>query len=291
MNDTQLIERLAQADSYSDGAELPDGIWTLEAALQEIERRAGMQTQKQVGLPTPPPKKTPRRWIPAIASFAAAVAAIVVVAAIWASSSDEPDVGGRTPLEVGEALNSYAIAGDWEAARLLYADGATYTNSVGFGLGGVALNVPMAETIDFPEPEYVDWDGDGSITLFDEQAALMKESYATGVTRFLSCSQTDPSTVVCDLPYEGYAFRTTNPILLPTTYTVVEGRITSQTLDASEMEGWYYDTNLRIEYQEWVRTSEPDLEGDLFRSFGSPSITPDNIETHRELIAEWRAQR
>jgi hypothetical protein len=288
MNDTQLIERLAQADSYSGDAPLPDEIWTLDAALRQIERRTGMETQDRVEIQTASLQKAPRRWIPAAAGVAL-VAVIMVAVATWTGGSDSSVGASLTPLEVGEALNEYGVAGDWDAARLLYAEGATFTRVL--GAPDDALNSPMAEPIDFPDPAIADWDGDGAITLFDDQAQFTKEMYATGVTTAHSCTESNASTVACALLYEGYAFAKSDPNAISMIYTVVDGHITHQEFVGVEVEGHYYSTTLRIEYHDWVRANRSELEDELFRSFGTPSITPDTVETHRELIAEWRSQR
>ena len=42
-------------------------------------------------------------------------------------------------------------------------------------------------------------------------------------------------------------------------------------------------------FQDWVRSTRPELDSDLFSNRGQRNITPDNVETHRELATEWLA--
>ncbi|NNE94782.1 MAG: hypothetical protein HKN24_02010, partial [Acidimicrobiales bacterium] len=44
-----------------------------------------------------------------------------------------------------------------------------------------------------------------------------------------------------------------------------------------------------IDFQEWVKDNRPELEDDLFSRRGERHITPENVETHRELATEWLA--
>ena len=82
---------------------------------------------------------------------------------------------------------------------------------------------------------------------------------------------------------------------ISTTDTVVDSLITAQVLDAST---WNYsqwferrmDVALVFPYQQWVQANRPELEEELFADFAFLRMTPDNVETHRQLIAEWRAE-
>ena len=108
-----------------------------------------------------------------------------------------------------------------------------------------------------------------------------------------TCEQIDGTTVVCNEVLEGWPFmdRAIGEYVVFSTFTVVDGSITRQVLDWSATETHKYDSSTVIEYQDWIRANQPELEADLFRSFGGLNVTPDNVETHRELMAEWKAQR
>lgn len=52
------------------------------------------------------------------------------------------------------------------------------------------------------------------------------------------------------------------------------------------------DTLAEAEYRMWVRDNRPELMADLFDSVNQGlNYTPDTIDVHRELVAEWQAQR
>jgi len=312
MNDTQLISRLAGTDAYAADVPVPDEIWMPDIALRQIERRKEMQTQETptqtVPAGSPPTRK---RWvIPSLTGAAAVVVAIVLAVAL-AGGEDEPlpPVGNTTvpttvpesapltPLEIGEALNQAALTGDWEAERLLYAEGARYTNQVAVVVGlNAPENTPMTEPATlyetFPIMNVFDWDGDGTSTILDAVASNTMVNYATGVTTRYSCKEVDATTLFCDILGEGYPFyAAAGPNGLTHTYTVVDGRMTEEVSDGPLRE---IGSALTMrEYHDWVRAShaELDVDGALFETWGGLLITADTVETHRELIAEWRAQR
>jgi hypothetical protein len=285
MNDAQLIKRLAGTDAYAAGGPLPDEIWTLDVALQEIERRTGMQTQKRTEVQVArPPEKRGRRLRAAVAAFVAIVA-IGGAAAIWASLQSESDVGSR----VGEALNEARVTGDVELFRQLYSDEATFTDLAD------SRSVSLQAVLRDPLQPGVDWDGDGTTTVLDSFIGLAMEDYAVGVILAHSCSQSDSTTIVCDEVLQGHPFVSNpNGYRISSTYTLVDGLITEQVFDASPWgTGQWFDTKMdpaRVwPYQQWVQANHPELEAELFSDFAFLRMTPSTVENHRQLIAEWRA--
>jgi hypothetical protein len=232
-----------------------------------------------------------------------------------------PESAGLSPLEVAEALDAAIVAGDWEAVLALYSEDATYTHlDDGFGFDAfrhgrgpadytIRTDMPLTSerftsgggmlpgqweeplTGDYPP---VDWDGEPGITGFDDLATLAMANYAAGVTDFYSCEQVDATTVVCEVVIEGHAFWETPP---PVTdiFTIEGGLITHQSYDTTVLQPATDPTGSpRIGYFVWVRDNRPELEQSLFWPEGGnarQTITSETAETHRELIAEWRAQR
>jgi hypothetical protein len=263
-----------------------------------VERGRNMDTEQTplrvAGTPEPPPR---RHWNQVLVGAAAfAVVVIVGVAVLLVTrGNDEPDVGNGmpTPLEVGEAMNRATVAGDLEAQRNLYDDAATFTDVM--ASTGLLLRASPAPIPDF--------DGDEVITMVDEILWDAAHDYAAGVTLAYTCNQTDPSTVVCEGVFEGHAFLSeTSDQQVTNTFTVEDGLITHHQFDASPNHfAGYHNEKLehavpyseRVEdprtwneYLQWVKENHPET-GNLF---WVGHLTPDNVETHRELIAEWRAQ-
>lgn len=269
-----------------------------------------------------PPGRPRRRWlVPAVAGAVAVVIAIVVAATLL-SGDDEPDVTNDpvptqttvpvevflTPLEVGEILNQAAITGDWEAQRALFADEATLTDT--FLVEGLdpnppnlavdaALSQPAAFFFRFPISSEFDWDGDGTVTLFDSVASEVMAHYASGVTTRFDCAESGPGSIECEMLLEG------DPFLIDScdegaldgrlvgfvrTYTVTDGLIVNQSIDTAPCVP--HADSSRREYHDWVRANHAEVNADdaLFETWGKPLITSDTVDTHRQLIAEWRVQ-
>jgi phosphoribosylanthranilate isomerase len=138
-------------------------------------------------------------------------------------------------------------------------------------------------------------DGDEVITWFDGILWDAANDYAAGVTLAYTCDQTDPSTVVCEGVFEEHAFISeTSDMQVMITFTVEDGLITHHQFDARPLHLAFYlsekgrdvDQGLSGEYRRWVRENHPET-GNLF---WAGHLTPDNVEKHRELVAEWRAQ-
>ncbi len=319
MNDAQLIDRLARTDDYSVEVPLPDEIWAPEVALRQIERRTGMQVQEDTTTRVVEPTRDRRRR-PLIPALAGGLAILVAVAGAWLVTRSGSDVAARSPLEVAEALDAAIVAGDWEAVLALYAEDATYTHlDDGFGFDAfrhgrdpadhtIRTDMPLMSerftsggglvfgqwseplTNDYPP---VDWDGEPGITGFDNLATLAMANYAAGVTDFYSCVQSGTTTVVCEVVIEGHAFWETPPPVADT-FTIEDGLITHQSYDTMVAQPASDPTSSsRIQYMLWVEENRPELAESLFWSMGTARqrITPETAETHRQLIAEWVAQR
>lgn len=321
MNDAQLIDWLSGTDAYAADVPIPDEIWTPAIALHEIERRTGMQTDErrvqEVGETLAPKPQRRKSIMPALAG---AAAVLVIALGGWVLINDGSDVAARTPLEVAEALDAAIVAGDWEAVLGLYAEDATYTHvDDGFGFDpfrhgrdpadySIRTDMPLTSerftsgpgllpgqyseplTNLYPNPE---WDGEPGVTGFDDLATLAMASYAAGVTDFYSCEQADSTTVVCEVVIAGDAFWDAPPPVTDT-FTVDDGLITHQLYDTTTVLSDDPTGSNRLNYLGWIEGNRPELETSLFAQSESPGrlrVTPDNFETHRELIAEWRAQR
>lgn len=326
MNDAQLIDRLAGTDAYAADVPVPDEIWTPDVALREIERRTAMQTDErkiqELGGSPPAPRGPRRRSLaPAMAAALAVVVAVVVAIALLAGGDEEvPDVGNTTvpvdtttpepaaltPLEVGEALNQAAVAGDWEAVRALYAEEATFSIDVGdISDSSIISNAPLAipfppgrpTVAPFPILNQFDWDDDGVISGFDDIAATTMTLWALGVEPYRSCSEVDATTLVCDERGQGPFSSPPDLPIYSEIFTVVDGRITQHILDLSDEDSFspvgFVVPPLPVEYEDWVRENRAELnpDGALFEFLGKLLITPDTVEVHRQLIAEWVAQR
>lgn len=281
-----------------------------------------MQTQERPKQIMTPPEKKSRRLLVGAGGFAL-VAALVGGGIIATSGSDpEPRTEDTvvvttvaalgptlTPIEVADALNAAIVAGDWKAVRALYSDDATYTQlDDGFGHdfvrhGKEPGEMPLRIDMPFSRPAAAfkfrglttiypafDWDDDGVTTAFDDLASLAVADHAWGVTDFYTCTQSDERTVVCDLVLAGHALVPDSPPSATDTFTVIDGLITHQVYDttASRFEDPY---GLRLGYLVYVEENRPELENTLFSldRTGELRMTPDTVETHRELIAEWRA--
>jgi hypothetical protein len=320
MSDARLIERIANADAYPAKVPLPEGIWASEVALQVIERRTEVQTDKRTEVAAKPQvDKRGRRSLALVAGFVA-VAALVVAGAIWLfGAGSDSDVTNAPPaLDVIEALDAAIVAGDWQAVVALYAEDATYTE-LDDGFGGhdwvrhgrmanfgcsltecLRVDWSLSETSSVADPNEAlqsiypgyDWDGEPGITGFDDLATLAMANYARGVTDFYSCTQADEVTVVCDIILQGDAFVSEAPTVTDT-FTVEDGLIIKQVYDrsSSNYEGTSSpDFSAIVDYQTYVEENA-DPQGLFGSSLGVLRINPTRVETHKQLIAEWRAQR
>ena len=236
----------------------------------------------------------------------AAAATPTTAAAPTTVATTVPAAPAVPPIEVIEALDAAIVAGDWEAALALYSQDATYSqiddgfgfdfirhgkNASGDELSEHAFNGPNRFESPFTTiyPSY-SWTEGAGFTVFDALATVIMGDYAVGVTDFYSCEQTDDNTVVCDLVLEGHAFIEEVPPVTDT-FTVVGGLITHQLYDTtmSRLEDPF---GMRLDYLGYLEANYAESVDELFDSerLGSLVITPETVETHRDLIAEWRAQ-
>lgn len=312
MNDAQLLDRLAGIDTYQDGSPLPDEIWSPAVALEEVERRSNPEKVSPSRSPRVVVVGAPRRPVVALAAFLA-VAVLVMAAIIWVSAGDElPDVTNDaplTPFEVGDALNRAIVSGDLEAARSLYADDATYTHEPGRTSSslrhgeisgsfhpGLPVDKPLGRDASSLDSSLglmfnrFDWDGDGRATGFDDLAADSMAWYAQGVSTAFLCMQPDEVTVVCENVLEGHGLLIEPPPVRDI-FTVVDGRITHQEYNTADVVVFSNTLAEQLAYLSYVEANRPDLATVLFEGLASLIITPDTIDTHRQLIEEWKAQR
>jgi len=317
VNRNQVIELVRVADPMSEKSSESDGFPSQTALLDRIdERSTNVQAQQKTQtIPSPPSPGGRRRWlIPAFAGGAAVAIAIVLMVAVFDSSdgnSDDqdgavaattasttvPEPAALSPLEVVEALNEAVRTGDWKAERRMFADDATHTNlaAIQAGMANAADNAPFSDpsVLYFSDTLFTefDWDGDGTKSLFDGVASDTMSLYSMGVTTLYSCSETDSTTVSCAIRMEGNPFLAGSFLTGATsTFTIENGLITHEAFDPF---GDPHVGEKEVAYHEWVRATHPDLNPDdsLFEFFGKPLIDPDTVETHRRLIAEWKAQR
>jgi hypothetical protein len=84
------------------------------------------------------------------------------------------------------------------------------------------------------------------------------------------------------------------------TLTIVDGVITAQVIEIPQRSADPILDQVVDEYRQWVSENRPELEAALFDRRDIPSgtdarwpdwSTPDTVGTHRELVAEWMAQR
>lgn len=242
-----------------------------------------MQTREQpVEMVRVPRRERPqKRLAPALA---AALALVVVGAGVWALTRSDAPVANRSPLEVADQFNQLVATGEWETGRALYAEGATYQiNWSGQEGEVIVLSDPFPEDAGVP-----DWDGDGVVTNMDAFDWLGSELYAAGTTSFLACTQTDATTAVCDEVREGFAFPSSSHSATWTITTNEAGLVTSIVIEGR---GEGTSSGLVADYSLWLIVNHPELEEELLDGFGTLRLTPDTVDTHRQMVAEWQAQR
>ena len=233
-------------------------------------------TQKPTLVVGEPRSIRPRRRL----TLAGALA-IVVISASACGGSDSAAAAEGSPLDLTERFTEQLVAGDWGGVGDLYTADATWQFLTPTG------NSPVIRFADElpPDAEVADWDGDGVTTELDGFASLGAEVYAGGLTALFSCEQPDAETAVCEEAREGYAF------LDPShsanwTITVTDGLISNIVID---VRGDGESGNKVFAFQDWVKDTRPELDSDLFSNRGVRNITPENVETHRELATEWLA--
>ena len=145
----------------------------------------------------------------------------------------------------------------------------------------------------------VDWDGDFVRNGFDSLAQDTMAGYALGFSVFESCRADGPSTLVCVGVWDGHPFPNRGRGEEVAIHTVSDGLITDTTWDISGVSSdSVIDRPAVAQYEAWVNANRSEFTEDaqLFRlTPGDPLIalvmSPDTVEIHRQLIAEWVAQR
>ena len=269
---TLYAEAMQRADNPQPSVDLLE---------QPVERRREMQTQERpVEVVRKPKADRPRRRL--IPALAGALAVIAIAVGVWAlTSNPEPEVADASPLQLTERFDSAVASADWAAVRDVLAPDATYqlTSS-----GGESPVIRFADELPDSAP-VEDWDGDGVVTEYDGFATLGAEIYAGGITSFLSCTQPDAFTAVCEEAREGYAFF--SPSHSATwTVSVSDGLVTSIVIDVV---GNGVDALAANQYRLWVVENRPDVKDQLFNAFNERILTPDTVDLHRELATEWLA--
>jgi len=252
---------------------------------QPVERRRDMQTQEkpiQIVRENKAPRQR-RRLIPALAG---AMAVLVIGAGVWGlTRNTEPDVAAGSPLEVVKLFEESVVTANYGGSSDLFTSDATYQVML---VDGQSPAIRFSDELP-PGAGVPDWNGDGTVTELDGFTGLGTELYAGGATTFLSCSQPDAATVLCQEVREGFAFA--NPAHSANwTFTFADGFIDSIVIEIGPSNGT--DPSALRTYGTWVGANYPDEAGTLVNEFsGDWKLTPNTLERHRELVAEWLAQR
>lgn len=192
---------------------------------------------------------------------------------------------GRSATEVMDLYNEAVAAGEWAAVRGLYADTAEFEVT-----SGEETFLPSVLLVDHQPRTPHDWDGDGLINGFDGLIDDGARVAAHGTTAFVSCSEIDAATVLCEEVWEGHAFESLDRNPNTWTLTIVDGAIAVHALEVALQTDSPVDTDLLAQYHQWVAEGKPELETGLFEDATRLGISPDSVATHRQLVAEWRAQ-
>ena len=300
MNHEQAFQLVGRANPLPGKSTGPDGFLSMTALLDRIdERSTDVQTQERPRTESREPRGRQSRWvIPALAGAAVVIIAIVVGTLLLTGGSDEPDVieptpttlpEGSTPslLEVMDLYNQATAAGDWRELRSLYSDTAELeVNSV----AGETFVERVALADYVPRTPY-DWDGDGAVDGFDGLIDDATRQHATGTTTFVACTQVDDVTAACQEVWEGSALARRGDPHNNWTMTIVDGVITTHVIEVVPRPDNPIDSDLVGLYSTWIKENRPELEAELFESPLSLAITPETGPIHRELLAEWLADR
>ena len=288
MNHEQALQLVGQANPLPPGSDGPDGFLSMTALLDRIDGRStNMQTQarpvESVERETTVGRR--RRLIPIVVG---AVAVVAMGVALWLLlADDEPDVINNSPLGVVQALEEATLSGNQQLERTYYADEAVLVIVSPDGEFDVRLLDPVEGG-----NQLSDWDRDGIITFFDAILQDGARVYAAGVIDLLDCSAGSEATVVCTERLQGSPFLESGNHDVTQTFTVVDGLITRHVVDMLANDAEPFGTAEVLDYEAWVRQNRPDESMEqLFP--GSPGefiVTPETVDTHRSLIAEWQDQ-
>ncbi|NNL70884.1 MAG: hypothetical protein HKO70_13070 [Acidimicrobiia bacterium] len=288
MNHEQALQRVGQANPLPPDSDGPDGFLSMTALLDRIDGRStNMQTQARPveSVERETTVRRRRRLIPIVAG---AVAVAVVGVALWLFlADDEPDVIINSPLGVVQALEEATLSGNQQLERTYYADEAVLALITPDDEFEIALGDPVEG-----DNSLSDWDADGVITFFDVILQDGARVHAAGVSDLLDCSAAGENTVVCDERLQGSPFLEPGNHDVTQTFTVVDGLITRHVVDMLANAAEPFGTAEVLDYEAWVRQNRPDESMEqLFP--GSPGefiVTPETVDTHRSLIAEWQDQ-
>jgi len=255
MNDSKLLNRLAEANAHSQETPLPDIIWTRARSLREIERKLGMETSehgerlahdagateaRQTTRNEEVNRRSPRRlsgvWV------AAAVAALVLIT-----------VGGAFALIAGDdgfdAAAANTVVDDyWDAVES----------------GDVETAIAQFSPAATSDAEVCSGDGDFDCTLFtnsitDSERLLTFKAASGTVYVNRSCSTTSASeaevTVRCEYG-EREVVATTDAPSVPVVATYVVGPDGIRSLQLQVGPPDFIDA--RGVFDTWVRSEHPD---------------------------------
>ena len=292
---TQAMQRAGNPQVSTD---LPDSF---------VERRRDMQTQERPTQFRPePPAQPRRRWL--IPALAAAVIVVLIGVGAVLFNNDGSEVVDPTPttvvtttaaptttttlpapdpaaLTAADVLNEAATTADWAAVEAVFAESATIQFISQQGTTDpVSIDNPLA-----PDAGIVDWNGDGAVTELDWFLTQGAEIYVGRTTTVLVCEPGAGGTAVCDEVREGFVFKSDDHVV-KWILTVEDGLITNLAFDVSESTANAADPLQVGRYQRWVGDNRPELEAELFTGFATMTLTPDTLETHRQLVAEWQAE-
>ena len=150
MNDTQLLELLAMTDALADDTALPEGAWTRDAALDEIERRMSMPDTKTEEPVTATPRRPQRRtWLTAAAAFVIVVVAGVAIALASRSPEAPPAEQSTTTTTEAPTTTTTTEQTTTTTPTTEPAVGPT-TLARGGGTAGVAIGTYVLDTFEPP---------------------------------------------------------------------------------------------------------------------------------------------
>lgn len=258
-----------------------------------------MQTQQRpTELVTKLPNRPPRRGLMVAAAAAIIVLAIGVGALLF--NSDAPEVVDPPPttpaptttvtpttlapaLGVVDTLNEGAATADWGAVEAVFADTATLQF---ISPQGTSEEILIADP--YSGEGIADWSGDGTVTWLDWFLRQGAEIYIGQTTTMLACEPLDATTVVCDEVRDGFVFKSAGH-KATWTLTVSDGLITTFVLDLTESTANGSDPTKVGRYRVWVNENRPEMMDELFVDFVTFAVTPENLATHRQTVAEWQA--
>lgn len=322
-----VLTAVRRANPRAAGSPGPAGEWSTAELLSQIEHRSQtMDTlERRTDIPGPPDRPNRRRLLVAAAAAIALIVAIGVAIALGGGEDENPPVLNTTttvpevttttaaetttttaPLArhlvlLGE-LNQAVASGDQGAMTELLASGVRAVAAAGsfppefeiqFNdeclLGEAGQNCRRTATTDA-----VDWDGDQVVTGLDALVDELMWLHAQGATeQFSDCTteRQDPIAilVICRASATDAAFLVDDyvPIVVDVTFDLQERtQLTGMVWDIFEWPPSLYDEAKMQSYIEYVRSGVP--EPDQLVSTTEILFSPETVDDHKRLIAEWR---